>query len=78
MYQGFLAHTAVFESTIPESVQLHNLYPLYVPLVQFQAIVHMSATLMSIFHFPGVLDGFLQWYHEIFGFPPLYKEKRRK
>ncbi|MFW5727573.1 MAG: DUF3187 family protein [Spirochaetia bacterium] len=38
--------------------------------------IDASATLHLATHFPGVLDGFLQWYHGLFGFPNADRELR--
>lgn len=38
--------------------------------------IDASAALHLAAHFPGVLDGFLQWYHGLFGFPNADRELR--
>ncbi len=38
--------------------------------------IDASAALHLATHFPGVLDGFLQWYHGLFGFPNADRELR--
>jgi hypothetical protein len=38
--------------------------------------LELNFSVMAMSHFPGVLDGFLQWYHGLFGFPNADRELR--
>ncbi|MFO7730440.1 MAG: DUF3187 family protein [Spirochaetia bacterium] len=38
--------------------------------------LELNLNLTAISHFPGIMDGFLQWYHGVFGFPNADRELR--
>lgn len=38
--------------------------------------LELNTTLTAISHFPGIMDGFLQWYHGLFGFPNADRQLR--
>ena len=38
--------------------------------------IELNVSVTAAAHFPGVLDGFLQWYHGLFGFPNADRELR--
>ncbi len=38
--------------------------------------IDASAAVLLTSHFPGIMDGFLQWYHGLFGFPNADRELR--